>query len=227
MIPRFHLIWMVAAVIANIAISTAFYPRLPNPCPIHWNIHGQIDDYGSPMTMALIAPSASAGLVLLLVLFPAIGPFKRNLRDFRVVYGRIGSLLLTFFLAIQVILLLAASGRPLRIGPLLTVLFGIMFAFLGNWMGKLRRNFYVGIRTPWTLANDVVWEKTHRVGGRLFAVGGVISAITGLFAGDVICFIVLIGTVLISVVWSLVYSLVIYRRLGQVDDLSPDAGHNS
>lgn len=227
MIPRFHLIWMIAAVFVNVALSAAFYPHLPNPCPIHWNLHGQIDGYGSPLTMALIAPSTSAGLVLLLMLFPAIGPFKRNLENFRVVYGRIGALLLTFFLALQVILLLAASGRPLRIGPAFTVLFGLMFAFLGNWMGKLRRNFYVGIRTPWTLANDTVWEKTHRIGGRLFVIGGAISAITGLFAGDVTCFVVLIGTIFISVVWSIVYSLVIYRRLGQVDDLSTDAGQNS
>ena len=227
MIPRFHLYWMIAAVLANAAISAAFYPRLPNPCPIHWNLRGQIDNYGSPVTMALIGPSMAAGLTMLLVVLPIIGPFKRNFENFRVVYGRIGALILTFFLALQIVMLLSASGRALRIGPTLTILFGIMFAFLGNWMGKLRRNFYVGIRTPWTLANELVWEKTHRVGGRLFVAAGLISAVTGFFAGDVVCFVVLMSTLLASVVWSVVYSLVIYRRLGQIDDLAPSPHQNT
>jgi uncharacterized membrane protein len=222
MIPRFHLWWMIAAVIAITAVSAAFYPRLPDPCPMHWNIHGQVDDYGSPLTVALIGPAIAAGLTLLLLVLPVIGPFRRNMESFRVVYGRIGALILTFFIAFQVVTLLAATGRPLRMGALFTVLIGVMFACLGNWMGKVRRNFYVGIRTPWTLANEVVWEKTHRLGGKLFVVAGMISAVTGFFASEVTCFIVLMTALLGSVAWSVVYSLVIYRRLGQVDDLGSE-----
>jgi uncharacterized membrane protein len=111
----------------------------------------------------------------------------------------------------------------IQIGPALCVLVGLMIAMLGNWMGKLRRNFYIGIRTPWTLANEVVWEKTHRLGGKLFVAAGLISAITGLFAGDVVCFVVLMSTLIGSALWAVLYSLYEYRKLGQVDDLSRES----
>jgi uncharacterized membrane protein len=227
MIPRIHLWWMIAAVITTSAVSAAFYPRLPDPCPIHWNIRGQVDGYSSPLTMALIAPAFAAGLTLLLLVLPILGPFRRNMESFRVVYGRIGSLILTFFLGFQVVTLLAATGRPLRMGAILTVLIGLMFACLGNWMGKVRRNFYVGIRTPWTLSNEIVWEKTHRLGGKLFVAAGLITAVTGFFASEVTCFVVLMAALLGSAAWSVIYSFVIYRRLGQVDDLGSETPNES
>ena len=227
MIPRFHLWWMIAAVAANATLSAAFYSRLPDPCPIHWNLHGQIDGYGTPFEVALLGPSVSAGVALLLIVLPLLGPFKRNFMSFRVVYGRISAVILTFFVAIQLVILLAAVGNHLRMGPLFAILIGLLFACLGNWMGKLRRNFYVGIRTPWTLANEVVWEKTHRIGGKLFVAAGLITALTGFFAGDIICFVVLMTSILGSVTWSVLYSLVVYRRLGQVDDLASETGRNS
>src|SRR5258708_4059112 len=130
MIPRFHLWWMIVAVIAIAAVSAAFYPRLPDPCPIHWNIHGQVDNYGSRLTAALIGPALAAGLTLLLLVLPVLGPFRRNLECFRVVYGRIGALILTFFLAFQVVTLLSATGRPLCIGAPFTVPIGVRFACL-------------------------------------------------------------------------------------------------
>src|SRR5262249_19202654 len=158
---------------------------------------------------------------------PVLGPFRRNMESFRVVYGRIGSLILTFFLALHVVTLLAATGRPLRIGAVLTILIGLMFACLGNWMGKVRRNFYVGIRTPWTLANEIVWEKTHRLGGKLFVAAGLIAAITGFFASEVTCFVVLMAALFGSATWSVIYSYVTYRKLGQVDDLSSENQNES
>src|SRR5262249_13952430 len=97
---------------------------------------------------------------------------------------------------------------------------GVMFSVLGNWMGKIRRNFYVGIRTPWTLANDEVWERTHRSGGKVMMLIGAISAITGFFASDTTCFIVLISGVGVLVLWALGYSLYWYRKIGRVDDLA-------
>jgi uncharacterized membrane protein len=219
MIPRFHLWWMIAAIISIAALSAAFYPRLPDPCPIHWNIHGQVDNYASRLTAALFGPALAAGITLLLLVLPVIGPFRRNMESFRGVYGRICALILTFFVAIHVVTLLAATGKPLRMGAILTVLIGVMFACLGNWMGKIRRNFYVGIRTPWTLANEVVWEKTHRLGSKLFVAAGITSAVTGLFASEVSCFVVLMTALFASVTSSVIYSFVVYRRLGQVDDL--------
>jgi uncharacterized membrane protein len=221
MIPRIHIIIIALAVLCNAGLSAYIFPRLPDPCPIHWNIRGEVDGYGAPLTMALLGPSIAAGVALMMCGLPLLGPFRKNMESFRVVYGRIAVTLVVFFFGLQVVLLLAATGNKLRIGPSLCILFGILFAVLGNWMGKLRRNLYIGIRTPWTIANDVVWEKTHRLGGKLFVVAGFVSAITGVFASELGCFITMMSSIGIAVLWSVLYSLVEYRRLGQVDDFAP------
>jgi len=220
MIPRTHFLIMLSAALINAAISAYFYPRLPNPCPIHWNLQGDVDDYGSPVTVVVLGPAVSLGMTLLLTGLPLLGPFRRNFEKFRITYGRVGVTLTVFFLGLQCVVLLAAAGRQLRIGPALCVLLGLMFTVLGNFMGKLRRNFYIGIRTPWTLANEIVWEKTHRLGGKLFVGAGLISTVTGLFAGNVVCFVVLMTAIIASVAWLVLYSLFEYRKLGQVDDFS-------
>ncbi|MBK8268617.1 MAG: SdpI family protein [Planctomycetes bacterium] len=88
------------------------------------------------------------------------------------------------FLALHVLFMLEANGTNVRMGPSIGIILGIMFMVLGNWMGKLRRNLYIGIRTPWTIANDIVWEKTHRLGGRLFVAAGIVTVAVCTFASD-------------------------------------------
>ncbi|HWL94406.1 MAG TPA: SdpI family protein [Phycisphaerae bacterium] len=224
MIPRNHLISIGILFVAACGVSLYFQDRLPDPCPIHWNLHGEIDDYGPPLLAAWLMPMVTVGITALLAALPLLGPFRKNIEGFRVVYGRICVMLAGIFLALHVLFMLEAVGWHTRIGPSIGVICGIMFVALGNWMGKMRRNLYIGIRTPWTLANDVVWEKTHRLGGRLFVASGLLSIVVCLFAPDWMCFAVLIGTVGITTVWVLLYSLVCYRKLGQVDDLhrAPD-----
>ena len=220
MIPRTHFLIMLAAIAVNAALGTYFYPRLPDPCPIHWNWRGQVDDYGSPTMMAFGWPAITLGLAILLTGLPLLGPFRKNFDKFRITFGRICVTITVFLCGLQLVFLLAASGRQLRIGSSLCILIGLLFAVLGNWMGKLRRNLYVGIRTPWTIANEVVWERTHRLGGKLMVAAGLISAVTGLFAGDSVCLVVLLSSLIGTVGVAVIYSLVEYRRLGEVDDLS-------
>jgi uncharacterized membrane protein len=222
MMPRPYLIVLIVLQLAMIAVSAGFYPVLPDTVPTHWNIRGEIDDHGSKWTTLLLPP----GLVLLtfglLVGLPLVGPFRKNFEQFRVTYGRICVTVMAGMVALHVVSLLASSGHSLRIGAAISVVLGVMLTALGNWLGKVRRNFYLGIRTPWTLANDAVWEKTHRLGGKLFVVVGVASVLAGLLApAEWICFVVLMGGLGVATVWLVLYSLYWYRRLGQVDDLSP------
>jgi uncharacterized membrane protein len=221
MIPRKHLLIMIGFVLVNAAFSAIYYPRLPDPCPIHWNLHGEVDGYGSPMTLTLIGPVSAAVLLLILAGLTQLGPFKSNIMEFRVTLGRMGVLIMALLLGLQVVIVLSASGAPIRIGAGLCVMIGLMFAIMGNWMGKLRRNLYIGIRTPWTVANDVVWERTHRLGGRLFVIAGLVTAVTGLLASEAVSGIVLLSTIGVSVAVVVAYSLILYRKLGQVDDLCP------
>lgn len=220
MIPRRYLLAMLGLVAVNLSIGAAFYPRLPEIVPTHWNISGQADGQGPRWILTFLIPLASAGLIGLLAVLPLVGPFKANFERFRVTYGRICLTIILAMSALDVVFLLAGAGYPLRIGATLCVVMGLMLAVMGNWLGKVRRNFYVGVRTRWTLANEVVWEKTHRISAKLFVVHGLVSAVVGLVGPpDWICFAVLVGGILVTTVWAIVYSFVCYRRVGEMDDL--------
>ncbi len=221
MIPRRSLFLAIALNALALGTSLAFFPYLPDPAPIHWGISGQPDGFGSPWVLALLGPGVAVGLTALLASLPLLGPFRSNFERFRVTYGRICVLMAAMCLGLQLVLLLNAAGTGLSVGRGLSLILGLAIACLGNWMGKLRRNFYVGIRTPWTLANDVVWERTHRLGGRLFVASGIAAAMAAMFLPDVACFFVLMGGLVGSALVAAVYSLVCYRKTGRVDDLSP------
>lgn len=219
MIPRFHLLTMFALVVVSAAFGAVMHWRLPETVPTHWNIHGQADGWGGKWQLTVLFPALNAGIVLLLVALPLLGPFRANFEKFRVAYGRIGIVIVAALTAMDVVFLLKADGATFDLGSALCVVIGLMLALMGNWLGKVRRNFYVGIRTPWTLANEDVWERTHRVGAKLFVAQGLLAAVVGLLAPSFVCFIVLIGGILAVTLWTILYSYLLYRRMGQVDEL--------
>jgi len=216
---RTHIRWVWILVLANVAFNAAMYSRLPDPAPTHWNIHGEVDGWGPRWLAVGLFPLIMAGIMLLLVVLPRLGPFRANLESIAVTYGRIVVTVGLLMLTLNVIFILAAAGYKLPIGSSIALAIGLFFALLGNWMGKIPRNLYLGIRTPWTIANDTVWERTHRLGGRVMVAAGLIVAITALFASDITCFIVLMSSLGVTVIWAVVYSYRLYRRLGSVDDL--------
>ncbi len=221
MIPRRHLIMMLLLVVAAGAVSIAFYDRLPAQAPTHWNIRGEADDWSDRWKLAVAGPGFGLGLTMLLTGLPLLGPFRRNFERFRTTYGRICVTSMTALAAIHTVAVVKATGYPLEIGATLSIVVGLLLAVIGNWLGKVRRNFYIGIRTPWTIANDVVWEKTHRVGSKLMVLVGLVAAAAGFVAPSWLCFVILVGGVLLLFVWAMAYSLYWYRRLGAEDELAP------
>lgn len=220
MIPRVHMMISAVLILAGAGFGAAMYSRLPDPSPTHWNIHGVADGFGPRWELAFGVPVVLAGLMVVLAFLPLLGPFRSNFERFRVVYGRVCVTVAVAMVAMHVVMVLKAAGREIHVGSAFSIIFGVLFAVLGNWMGKLRRNMYVGIRTPWTIANDVVWERTHRIGGRIMMACGGVIAIAGLMGlGDTACFAVVMSSIGALVAWSFVYSYVIYRRVGAVDEL--------
>jgi len=218
MIPRLHVYLIAAMILAGFLISAAAYPHLPNPVPVHWNMHGQADRYGSPLVNILAIPIISVVLAVVCGLLPKFGPMKANFEQFSKIYGRMIVALLAMLLCMHVVILLKSAGHPVAIERVFPVMIGVLLAILGNWMGKIRRNFYVGIRTPWTLANDLVWERTHRVGGHLMVAIGLLAALAALVPHPLAGFAVLIGGVLLFTVWALIYSCRLYQKVGHADE---------
>jgi uncharacterized membrane protein len=223
MMPRKYLIAMFVLMLLPTLAGLGMRPFMPPSVPVHWGISGQPDRYGSPWELILTFALTNLFIGGLMLVLPVIGPMKANFQRFGETYGRICVTLLAGMSVIAIALLMKGMGRNIPVISCITVTLGVMLAVVGNWLGKVRRNFWVGIRTPWTLANERVWERTHRVGAKLMVLFGLALAGAGAFAPPIGVFIVTIAGAIGLAVWSLVYSYVIYHRLGGVDDMAPSA----
>jgi uncharacterized membrane protein len=213
--------WIIAILLtlAAWALSAWFYPSLPQRVPTHWNIQGNVDGWGDKSWAVFLVPGMMIGFLILFAFLPALSPKHFEVDTFRSTYLYIMVLMSALFLYMNGVILLA-TWQEVREGPRFMdigrVLIGGMFLFfalLGNVMGKVRKNFYIGIRVPWTLASDRVWNDTHRLAAWLMVLGGVIGfliVVSGLSL--VAAFSVMIMTFLIPVVYSFVHYKTLERR---------------
>jgi uncharacterized membrane protein len=211
-----------SAATAVLADRDVFGP-LPDPMPIHWNNEGKPDGW-APRSQALgwlLLPAGVMGLMILLgLVLPWLSPRKFSIDPFRQTYEHIMLLLVGLFGCIHIALLLSYlrpgfDGARLLVGGLM-----IFFAFLGNVMGKVKRNFYVGVRTPWTIASEVVWDRTHRVAAWLWTPGGLILGVA------VLCGLPLEWSLVpffVMVLYPVFHSLYIYKKLEKQGKLDRDA----
>jgi uncharacterized membrane protein len=196
-------------VVLSFLMTAALYTRLPELVPTRWNAHGDAVGLMAKPWGAFLMPLVMAGAYLLLTLVPRISPQGYRVERFQRAFEVIRAAILAFLFLLSVLVLLAGLGVPIPMDRAIFASVGLLFVVLGNVLGKVTKNFFVGIRTPWTLASDEVWLRTHRLGGRLFVLAGLSQMIAGLAgAGDVALFV----SVAIAAGVPVVYSYVIYRR---------------
>lgn len=168
--------------LAMCVLSGIYCFRLSDPTPTHWNIQGQVDQYGSKWQIVLMGPCLILFSMLLTVALPKMSPKKYEIDTFASTYAYAMVLIAALFMFIGIIILRSSAGSNMWTrGTFMGGMF-LFFALLGNVLGKVQQNFFLGIRTPWTLASTRVWDATHRFAGRLWLVGGSIGAILA-FAG--------------------------------------------
>lgn len=165
------------AIVAAVAFSAAVFTRLPERVPVHWGLHGEIDRYGTRIEGAFLLPGAMLLFWLLLRFLPRIDPRRANYEKFSNTYELVVNSLVTLFAVMHVAVVGTALGWPISMSRLVPALIGLQFIILGNALPRARPNWWFGIRTPWTLSNDRVWTRTHRVGGYLLAGAGVVLLI--------------------------------------------------
>jgi uncharacterized membrane protein len=207
----------------QILVSLLTYPFLPDRVPSHWNAAGQIDGYAPKWVNAVLFPALSIGLYVLIRGLVALGPRlgQQNKRTNPELVNLILVGILLFELVIQLAVTAASFNLPVDINFIVSLFISALFMFIGNYLGKLRRNFWAGIRTPWTLVSDVVWERTHRLGGWLFVLAG--------FLGIIMSFIPplriwgVVGVLLVVVVILVAYSYLVYQQVETAggESLSP------
>jgi uncharacterized membrane protein len=214
--------WIGLGVIgAMLAFSAAIYGQLPARIPIHWNFNGVADGYGMRELGALFVPGLSLGLWLLFQILPKLDPLtitspeRFSYRPFLDTFRRFLNFIVLFMAGLHVTTLGIGLGWPIQIGQVMMIGIGLLFAAMGNEFGRLKRNSFAGIRVPWTLANEEVWRISHRVGGRAFVIVGLVSVLCGLVVPPEIGIIVLMILVLGWVVFTMVYSYAVSRRIAR------------
>lgn len=207
--------WIPALIIAAALIASAIvYPRLPERIATHWSMSGEPDGFSNRFWGAWAIPLVIAGMWVIVRVLPAIDPRGANYEKFRPAFEAIMYSVMLFMLFLHIIVLRAALGHPVQMMRVMPIGIGLLFVVIGNLLPRARPNWFVGIRTPWTLSNDRVWERTHRFGGRVFVAGGLICVLAGLILvqwADVILFTV-IAAIAVSV---LGYSYLEWKRQGQ------------
>jgi uncharacterized membrane protein len=203
----------VLAAAASLVAYYGFYDRLPEEVPIHWGWKGEPDGWvrrDGALSYLLALPGVMAGVVLLTLVLPWLSPVHFKVEPFRATYDYIMFLVVAMFGYLHFVALLGSFGRGVE---LQRVLLGGMFLFLaalGNVLGKVQRNFWIGVRTPWTLASDVVWIRTHRLAAWLFVAGGLLAFLAVLVGLPLLVAFLLFG---VAALVPVVYSLVLYKRL--------------
>ena len=174
-------------VVAAFVASAVVYPRLPDRMPTHWELSphppGSVptpNGWSGRLWGAFGIPILLLGMWALMKILPRIDPRGSNYAKFGGAFEAIIISLMLFMLGMHFAVLRAALGYPVQIDRVVPIGVGLLLIVIGNLLPRARPNWFVGIRTPWTLSSDRVWEKTHRFGGRVFVAGGILITITAL-----------------------------------------------
>src|SRR6266571_4132 len=201
---------LVVAVLAA-AVSVWAYPRLPVMVATHWNLQGTPDGYSSRFWAVALMPLGILGLTGLFSVLPKVDPKRENYARFLDSYWLIANAVLVFTGVAHALILVNGLGYTVQVDRLVPLGLGLLFAFLGNYLTRVEPNWFVGIRTPWTLSSDTVWRKVHRTAGWLFVIAGFVIA-AGAFAPRRAFVSLFIATLVAAAGIPVVQSYVLWKR---------------
>jgi uncharacterized membrane protein len=212
--------WIPFVVIVLAFGATAIaYPDLPDRIPTHWNLSGEVDGWMGRTWGAFLMPLLLVAQLGLFHVLPRIDPRGVNYAKFKRTYDVLIITSMIFMLGIHALILASALGMGVPITRIMPVGMGVLFIILGNMMPRMRPNWFVGIKTPWTLSSDRVWERTHRFSGRMFVVVGALVALSALLTPA------LAKPVLLYAPWVLIVAVLAYSYIIWRND--PDARKNT
>jgi len=211
MSTKTSIILSAVLILVVILAGVFLWSRLPDPMASHWNEADQVDGYMGKFWGTFLLPVMMIGLTLLFLAIPSIDPLKKNIADFRGWFN-VFIVLFNLFMAFVHGLTLAwnLGHTGIRMSVAMVPAMGLLFILIGLMIRKAKRNYFIGIRTPWTLANDVVWEKTHLLGSKLFIAAGILTLLSLLFPDK--AFVILMVSVLGASLIAVVYSYLVFRQ---------------
>ena len=202
------LILIAVAVIAGVLL----WDQLPEQMASHWNVNDEVDGYTSKFWGVFLMPLVVLGMFGLFIFLPNMDPLKANIATFRGAFNLFIVLITVFMLYIHVLTLAWSLGyQDFKISAAMLPFLGVVFIFIGYLLKQAKRNFFIGIRTPWTLSSNHVWNKTHQLGSVLFIASGAL-AIIGSFFGGMTAFWLLFVPLMGSTLFLFFYSYILYRN---------------
>lgn len=205
-----------APILAILALDILFglvtWARMPARVPIHFGLSGAPDRWGPAWMNAVLLPVVACAAYALLLYVPLIDPLKRNYPLFSDTVRFFRGVFVLFLVGMHVLVTLASLGHHVDMGLAVRIGIPLLFVALGNRFGRLRHNWFFGIRVPWTLSSEEVWNRTHRMAGRLWVVGGLLM-LPAAFLPPGAGMTVLFSIAAVLAVVPIVYSAVIFRRL--------------
>jgi uncharacterized membrane protein len=202
---------LILIIIAAFLVSIYFYPMMPEKVPTHWNFKGEIDGYSGRLSGSLIMPIINLIMYILFIFLPALDPKKENYRLFESTYIYFRYLFHIFFFAMHIMIISASLGYIVNTTRLVTFGISLLFMLMGNVMGRVKHNYFVGIKTPWTLANEEVWRKTHRLAALLWTAGGLIGVILSIF--NVNLWFIFVAILILPSIIPIIYSYIVFKNI--------------
>ena len=179
-----------------LAVAIFYYPQLPDPMPSHWDSRGQVDGYMQKDLALFFLPAIAFFFYLFARLIPKIDPLRTNIETFRREYDEFIIVVTAFLIFIYLGSIIWALGYQINFISLVALPLAGLFYFMSDLLAKSKRNFFIGIRTPWTLSDDKVWEETHKLGAKMFKGFGLLFLIPLLYPQAILYIIavILLGT---------------------------------
>lgn len=206
--------WPILLILfASLVAAVLVYPRMPERVPTHWNLNGEVDDYSSRLFGTFFLPVLNIAMYVLFLVLPKLDPKRANYEKFGSSYQIIKYALIVFMSVVFAVTIAVSLGYQVNVGKVIPIGVSILFIIMGNIMGRVRHNYFVGFKFPWTLANEEVWKKTHQLGAKLMVLGGVIALLGSIFSEGAVSFIIMMAGIFIPVLITTVYSYIIYQRI--------------
>lgn len=186
-------------------------PHLPATMPIHWGANGEADGFATKINAMILTVGIMVLIYFVIAFVPRIDPRKENYKYFSKTYNILLNAVLLLFFFVNMSTILQGLGYNVPMSYIAPIMAGLVFIIIGNYLQRVRSNYFMGIRTPWTLSNETVWKKTHRLSGKIFFIGGLLILISA-FLPDGYKSVIMWGSIVLCVAIPYLYSYVAYKK---------------
>jgi uncharacterized membrane protein len=186
-------------------------PHLPATMPIHWGANGEADGFATKINAMILTVGIMVLIYFIIAFVPRIDPRKENYKYFSKTYNIVLNAVLLLFFFVNMSTILQGLGYNVPMSYIAPIMAGLVFIIIGNYLQRVRSNYFMGIRTPWTLSNETVWKKTHRLSGKIFFIGGLLILISA-FLPDGYKSVIMWGSIVLCVAIPYLYSYLAYKK---------------